>query len=219
MNFQNINFKDILSIKITDNWELSILINLVVLLSICFIISIFVAFIFYFKKSKWVKDWNVEKVEINIPFGSGKVEIKADQDTKRIAHQAWAEIITRKAGMKFDVEDDVIIEIYNSWYELFKEIRSLIKTIPARKIKKSEDVQKLVEVLTQVLNNGLRPHLTKWQARFRRWYESELEKRKDISIQDVQKNYPKYNDLVKDLEKVNEKMVEFASELRKIIDS
>ncbi len=219
MNFQTANFKDIISIKITDNWEINIVVSLFVLLLIIIVIAIVVGIIIWLKKSKWFKNWNIDKVEINIPFSSGKVEILADQDTKRIAHQAWAEIITRKAGIKFDVEDDLIVEIYDSWYELFKEIRLLIKTIPARKIKKSEDVQKLVELLTQVLNNGLRPHLTKWQARFRRWYEAELEKHKELSIQEVQKKFPKYDELVKDLEKVNEKMVEFAVELRKIIDS
>ena len=35
------------------------------------------------------------------------------------------------------------------------------------------DAPVLADVLVKALNDGLRPHLTQWQARFRRWWEEE----------------------------------------------
>lgn len=207
------NPNNVFSVSITDDWQLQILVNVFLLL-----FAVVLPFVIYkLAFRKW--NWGVAKVEINFPFSAGKVEIHPDQDTKRIAHQAWAEIVTRKAGIKFDGEHDTISEIYDSWYALFKEIRSLVKSIPASKLKKSEDVQKLVTVLISVLNEGLRPHLTKWHSRFRRWYDKQLEECIGDCPQDIQKKFPDYEALTKDLETVNEKMVEFAASLREIIDS
>ena len=57
----------------------------------------------------------------------------------------------------FDQENDVIAEVYNSWYEYFRVARELIKDLPIEKV---ECASELIELATNVLNNGLRPHLT-----------------------------------------------------------
>ncbi len=71
----------------------------------------------------------------------------------------------------------------------------------------------------RALNEGLRPHLTKWQAKFRRWYDSEVasEDHKGRSPQEIQRLYPEYGELVADLRKVNEEFVRFADSLEKIV--
>jgi len=38
--------------------------------------------------------------------------------------------IIGKEGLLFDEQDDAIFEVYDSWYELFKQMRELIKEIP-----------------------------------------------------------------------------------------
>tara|TARA_Y100000310_G_C20684535_1_gene818117 strand:- start:3003 stop:3389 length:387 start_codon:yes stop_codon:yes gene_type:complete len=111
-----------------------------------------------------------EETELNITLGGiGSVKIKPSHEVAQIAHKAWSELITRKAGLQFEPENDVVVEVYNSWYQLFSEMRSLIKEIPASHLKRSE-TKKLVNLLVDSLNKGMRPHLTKWQAKFRRWY-------------------------------------------------
>lgn len=61
--------------------------------------------------------------------------------------------------------------------------------------------------------------MTKWQAKFRRWYDAELakEENKNTSPQDIQRHYPQYEELVADLRKVNEEFVRFADSLEKIV--
>lgn len=61
----------------------------------------------------------------------------------------------------------------------------------------------------QVLNEGLRPLLTQWQAPYRRWYEATL---KDDDFRDpqlVQQEFPKYEELVKGLTVINAKQIEY----------
>lgn len=123
---------------------------------------------------------------------------------------------TRKAALLFDDENDVIVEVYNSWYELFGRMRDLVKEIPAQKLRSSRDTRELVRLLVDALNKGLRPHLTKWDARFRRWYDLELNTKVGVSPQVIQRQFPEYVALVKGLKTVNQQIVEYAEVLRRV---
>lgn len=162
--------------------------------------------------------WQVTSA--NFAFaGCATVTICPTDDVALLAHQAWVEITTRKAALPFDEEHDVIAEIYNSWYELFRALRELSKNIPTRHgLREGSEASQLVEILTGALNEGLRPHLTHWQARFRRWYEAELQKPETAGLapQEVQRRYPQYDTLVADLRGVNAGLAEFAESLRKL---
>lgn len=174
--------------------------------------------IFSIRKNRWrelLNQWRVEKANIKLG-GVGEVSIKPNVEDMQIAHKAWVELSTRKAGLLFDEEYDVIIEIYDSWYQLFSEVRSLAKEIPADKIRLSEDTQKLVQLLVDALNEGLRSHLTKWQAKFRRWYVKKAKKHPNKTPQEIQRLYPEYKELVKDLKRVNKQLVEYAAFIRRI---
>ncbi len=116
--------------------------------------------------------------------------------------------------MPFDDEYDTIVEIYDSWHELFGTLRELTKTVPAHRLATCPDTRRLVQIMLQVLNKGLRPHLTKWQAKFRRWYEQESEKNPGDAPQEIQKRYPEYGSLVADLKEVNNGVVTYANWLR-----
>jgi hypothetical protein len=146
-------------------------------------------------------------------------DICPDTETRRVAHQAWVEIKSRKVGLPFEEGFDVIIEVYDSWYQLFGVLRDLAKSIPADRLQDCEDTRNLVSLLMRSLNEGLRPHLTKWQAKFRRWYETALasEDNKGKSPQEIQRLYPGYGELVADLCKVSAEFVQFADSLEKIV--
>ena len=147
----------------------------------------------------------------------GNISIEKNKDISRIAHKAWVEIMTRKVGLLFEEDKDVIVEVYNSWYSLFGIIRDLLKEIEPRK--KDKDLEKLENILIKTLNFGLRPHLTKWQAKYRRWYNQEIEKEvnSQLSPQEIQKKYKRYNELITDLKETNKQMVQFAEELKKLV--
>ena len=158
-----------------------------------------------------------ELVNVDIELGNvGRASFKPNTQDIQVAHKVWAELVTRKAALPIDVENDVISEIYDSWYALFGSVRDLIGTIPAQLVRKEKSTREIVRITTEALNDGLRPHLTRWQARFRNWYAQNEERLKDISPQELQKDFPEYDALISDMKEVNKKMIQYASELRKI---
>lgn len=158
-------------------------------------------------------------VKLDIKLGNvGSVEFRPNKTDLQIAHKIWTELITRKAAIQIDKENDVIEEIYDSWYALFQKVREFISEIPADLIRNNKSTNEIVRIATQTLNEGLRPHLTKWQARFRTWSTSKKDKLMDMTPQEFQKEYPQYKDLIDDLIKVNIQLMQYAQELKKIID-
>ncbi|MDX9704061.1 MAG: hypothetical protein RBU23_13600 [Candidatus Auribacterota bacterium] len=182
-------------------------IGLIILVGLC------VASVYLWRKH--LRGWSASEFEVNLGR-IGKVKIRRNNEVACIAHRAWTELQTRKASLPFDENYDVISEVYDSWYSLFKEFRELIKSIPADHIATDKDTEKLVNLMVAVLNDGLRPHLTKWQAKFRRWFNYQIEKRKEDCPQDIQKDFPQYNDLVKELIELNSKLQEYSNFLRKV---
>lgn len=162
--------------------------------------SLLVVWLFVIWWFVWPKNTAWEAKEVTIDVAKiGSIKLTPNQEVAGLAHRAWTEIVTRKACIPFDEENDVITEVYDSWYALFGEIRALIKAIPVEKLRASEDARKLCDYLKQALNDILRPHLTKHQARFRAWFESASEQQKDKSPQEVQRGYAEYDALVTDL--------------------
>jgi len=207
------DLRDILHITVTDRLTIDIEIGFIFIIVLIIWVIIFIArFLINFKLSY--------DIELSIQLGGiGGVKIKRNSEVAQIAHKAWSELITRKAGLPFEKEHDVIIEVYDSWYQLFQQMRNLIKEIPANQIK-NKNTKRLIDVLIESLNGGLRPHLTKWQARFRRWYKAEVVKQINIekSPQEIQKLYPYYDDLIEDLIKINRQLVEYTMEIKKLTE-
>jgi hypothetical protein len=156
-------------------------------------------------------------VQAEVKLGElGSITVKPSWELVQIAHCAWVELSTRKAALPFDEENDVIIEVYDSWYELFSRMRELAKQIPAQKLRSDRNSREIVRLLVDALNRGLRPHLGRWQAEFRHWYENRLADNKEISPRALQRQFPQYTELVSDLKIVSSQILEYAQILRAI---
>ncbi len=153
--------------------------------------------------------------EVTFAFGGLTTRLTPDDDVARIAHQAWTELSTRKAGIPVE-DDDVISEIYDSWYQLFGALRSLAKEVPVAALHDSADAKTLLDTLVAAMNSGLRPHLTKYQARFRDWWRRASKAEPELSPQERQRAYPDYDALVSDMRRVNQELMELAETLRRL---
>lgn len=151
--------------------------------------------------------------EINLGIGDSSVKLTYNKKDQEIAYKLWVELSTRKIGLVFDRENDVITEVYNSWYEFFQIARELLKDIPATRLPYSSD---LIDLTEKVLNNGLRPHLTIWQAKYRKWHDKESHANAEDTPQELQKKYPHYDALVNDLIKTNRRMIEYKKLMKMI---
>lgn len=171
------------------------------------------------RKQFFGEDSYLEVDEAEFGIGANKVKLKANVDDLQIGFKFWTELSTRKIGLPFDEEHDVIVEVYDSWYEFFTIARELIKAIPVSKIRNNKTTKKLVLISVHILNKELRPHLTRWQARYRQWWENALEDpaNKDVPPQELQRTYPHYTELVEEMKAVNKKLVIYTDHLRKMV--
>src|SRR5271170_6786236 len=142
----------------------------------------------YLSPRSW-RSFEIDQAQFGL--GQQKISLRPNDTDRQIAYKIWVELSTRKIGLPIDLDDDVIVEIYDSWYNFFFVTRDLIKDVPVSRFRR-KDTEQIIRLSIDVLNSGLRPHLTKWQARFRRWYEHSLAKdeRATIHPQDVQKTFP-----------------------------
>jgi hypothetical protein len=167
--------------------------------------------------SKFYK-WQSMDVEIS---GTPKMTFKVERNYENlyIANRIYIELTTRKAAIPIDERNDNIEEIYDSWYHLFGIIRDEIKTVPGKYLKNHDPTKALIGLTRKILNDGLRPHLTEYQAKFRKWLElaKKEPKNKDLSPQDLQRNYPDFDELVTSMKGVNLILANYANELDKLI--
>ena len=176
--------------------------------------------LFIWWRFKGRQSYRVE--DLSVDFGSSnKVSFKVKRNVENlyIANRIYLELVTRKAALDFEEDKDVIKEVYDSWYTLFGIIREEIKNVPGQYLQQHDATEALIGLTTEILNQGLRPHLTTYQAKFRRWYAAELEKpeNQDRSPQEIQQRYPDYPALVADLRRVNKLLQAYAGQLKKLI--
>ncbi|PZC48564.1 MAG: hypothetical protein DK306_000827 [Chloroflexi bacterium] len=149
---------------------------------------------------------------LSIP-GLANFTFEASRPERNVAWALYVELRTRKAALPFDPEHDLIVEVYDSLYELFPRIRSLLDSIPPR-----EPDPDLANLVLRVQNDVIRGHLTRWQARFRHWYEHEIAQPSNAGEDPVglQRRFESYDNLVADMQEMNRLLDSMASSLLEI---
>lgn len=143
----------------------------------------------------------------------------SDPEAFRIAYQLWVEMTTRKLGLPIDLRHDLVADLYDSWYAFFKLARELIKAIPLHRDPASREIRQLVELSRAVLNEGLRPHLEQWQARFRTWLAAGGNRAlaPGLPPQEAQCQFPDWIALSHDLLAANQRLCGYLSSLEAMI--
>lgn len=167
-------------------------------------IVVIIASLIIKKLSRILTYHSIDVDEVSLGIGKSNIKLKYNKKDQEIAYKLWVELNTRKIGLPYEENYDVIVEVYNSWYDFFKIARELLKDVPPSRLPYST---KLITLTTDVLNEGLRPHLTKWQAKYRKWYDENNQKSK--SPQEIQKEFPEYDALLSDLLITNKHMIEY----------
>ena len=209
---------DYLRLTLDSNFVVTLVINPWVIGGIVLLIALIVLIRFYLiGRNPW-RAFEIDEAEFGI--GDQKVTLRPNNIDRQIAYKIWVELSTRKIGLEIDLDNDVVSEIYDSWYNFFSVTRELIKDVPVTKFRR-KDTEQIIRLSIDVLNSGIRPHLTKWQARFRRWYESQLKKEEnsEINPQDIQKKFPDYKELENDMMSINKHLIDYRRKMYQIISS
>lgn len=120
--------------------------------------AIFLSRIFGAPRLFW-KTFEINEAEFGL--GDQKIKLSPNVTDQQIAYKIWVELSTRKIGIPIDTANDVISEIYDSWFNFFSVTRELIKDVPVQKFRR-KDTEQIVRLSIEVLNQGIRPHLTLW---------------------------------------------------------
>lgn len=181
-----------------------------------FVSALFWIYNLFDKRFLFLKNIEFDSAEIGIQ--GQKICIKPNYTNIDIAYKIWVELNTRKIGLQIDFEHDVITDIYKSWYQFFGITRDLIKGLPASKVRGDKDSKELIQLSTKILNEALRPHLTLWQAKFRRWYvlADSLEENKTKSPQELQREFPEYQQLKNDMTRINNNLIRYKQSVYKL---
>ena len=209
--------ESLVKILLDSNFKLSLEVSPFIIGALGVVVIIYLLYKTF--SSGWrLRDFEIDEAEFGI--GDHKVKLKPNVTDKQIAYRIWVELSTRKIGLPIDLEDDAISDIYDSWYSFFSVTRDLIKDVPVSRFQR-EDTEKIIRLSIDVLNVGLRPHLTKWQARYRRWYETELAKSESVDLepQQIQKTYPHIEKLEADLLLVNKRLIGYRTKMYELISS
>lgn len=205
--------RNLLAIRVSDDWSIEISIYTAL------IVGLILAFLALIIKSALTKKFLLKDVIVDglsIGLGPGNIHLKTDTSDRQIAFQIWVELKTRKVGLPIDFENDIIVEIYDSWYAFFGITRELVKNIPISKLDRAH-TRAIADLSVDVLNSGMRPHLTSWQAKFRRWYSQAEKASLDKSPQEIQKEYPEYDDLKADMKTVNDQLIAYRDALDELV--
>jgi hypothetical protein len=201
------------SLSLNHDYSLSLTINPV---AIGMIVA--AALLIIFVRWWWLgrrPNFEIDVAEMGL--GAHKISFRPNLRDQEIAYKIWVELSTRKIGLPIDLDHDVVYEIYDSWHNFFSITRELIKDIPVSKVK-HPSTRKIITLSINLLNEGLRPHLTKWQARFRLWYERELkDAHGDIDPQAIQAKYPRFAELKSDMEVVNARLIAYREKMRELV--
>ncbi|MBD2449076.1 hypothetical protein H6G76_18330 [Nostoc sp. FACHB-152] len=109
---------------------------------------------------------SLETVSLSLPFGIGSMSWKVNTTEKKAAWSLYVELVTRIAVQPLALNQGLVREAMNSLYSLFGTTREILKAA-GPEVGASRD--SVGGIAIAVLNNGLRPFLSKWHPLLQAW--------------------------------------------------
>ncbi|MBD2250324.1 hypothetical protein [Nostoc parmelioides] len=109
---------------------------------------------------------SLETVSLSLPFGIGSMSWKVNTTEQKAAWSLYVELVTRIAVQPLALDQGLVREAMNSLYSLFGTTREILKAA-GPDVGASRD--SVGGIAIAVLNNGLRPFLSKWHPLLQAW--------------------------------------------------
>lgn len=153
------------------------------------------------------KSVKLAKVEIGLPFGIGKTEWEFVLAERKAAWHLYVELVTRVSIEPLKDDEGSLRETLNSLYSLFASTRQVLREA-------GPDVgisqESLGGFAISVLNNGLRPFLSKWHPLLSDW---EAMRHPDKSPLRHEKEWPQEKELRTELNTLSKELRTYAEAL------
>lgn len=152
----------------------------------------------------------LKSVTVSLPFGIGSASWEADPTERHAAWELYIELVTRVAVQSLSTEEGLMREALNSLYSLFGSTREILRKAGP---KVGASRQSVGGIAIAVLNNGLRPFLSKWHPQLQEW---EVKKTDGVSVQAHEKAWEHEPELRTALEKLRQELEQYANALAEI---
>lgn len=149
----------------------------------------------------------IKKVSFSLPFGIGSVEWEADPTERKAAWSLYIELVTRIAVQPLEADNGLLREALASLYNLFPVTRQVLK-------ESGPDVGASLDsvggIAIAVLNNGLRPFLSKWHPLLQTW---EAQRPPHLSLKEHERQWSEESKLREELELLRKDLEQYANAL------
>jgi len=152
----------------------------------------------------------LQKVSVSLPFGIGSAEWQADPTERNAAWSLYIELVTRIAVQELEIDQGTVREAMNSLYSLFGSTREILKAA-GPDVGASHD--SVGGIAISVLNNGLRPFLSKWHPFLQTW---EAKRPADSSPKDHEENLIEESQIRSELAALRIDLEKYANALAEI---
>jgi len=152
----------------------------------------------------------LKQVSVSLPFGIGSASWEADPTERNAGWELYIELVTRIAVQPMAEDLGTLREALNSLYTLFGSTREILRKA-GPKVGASHD--SVGGIAIAVLNNGLRPFLSKWHPLLQNW---EVQRSEELSIQVHEKDWELEPELRKELETLRKNLERYAQALASI---
>jgi hypothetical protein len=152
----------------------------------------------------------LKKVTVNLPFGIGGAEWETDATERRAAWSLYIELVTRISTQPLAFEQGLTREALNSLYSLFGSTREILKEAgPDVGASRSS----VGGIAIAVLNNGLRPFLSKWHPLLATW---EAQRPNNIGAKEYEEQWTHATQVRGELEALRQDLEQYANALAEI---
>ncbi len=138
------------------------------------------------------------KLTIGLPFNLGSLEFENDDVQQKVAWSLYVEISTRiPLGVGYETFRDML----SSLYSLFNVTREILREVGPEV---AAGPRSLGNVVIDILNEGIRPFLSKWHPLLK---AHEEKRQPNISVYDYEQSWEHAEELRKDITHLQEQLV------------
>ena len=165
----------------------------------------------------WLRDYyslRYSTSDVSLNLLGANFNLVVDRGDRTSAWKIYNQIQTRIGSVEFNEDYDSFLHVNKSLHELFKFTREELANVPVEKLSRDKN---LVEFYHKILNAGIRPYLSKWHIPVSHYHESNKDSGK--SVLELERNFPKREEILKDMKALNSRLKDVSSKLKEIIEA
>jgi hypothetical protein len=120
------------------------------------------------------RDLNMENVEVKVPLVGLTMKLKVSEANRLVGWKIFVEAATRVSTQPLGSNEGIVREALQSLYKLFDIVRTELKSATATKRPIERDENTVQTYALRMLNDALRPMLSRWHPRLSKWEETKL---------------------------------------------